>query len=117
MLYGRVDYEKKDGSKAAATWGGRMVFDTDLYASSGELKMTHYRVWIVSGKRAHLSSFSTCSIAESCTDSRRLSSHRQLYIPCCKMLLLRCRGTNQVCEGKRVHFVVDADADATVPFQ
>ncbi|PWN88918.1 hypothetical protein FA10DRAFT_267540 [Acaromyces ingoldii] len=46
MLYGRVDYEKKDGSKAAATWGGRMVFDTDLYASSGELKMTHYRVWI-----------------------------------------------------------------------
>lgn len=48
MLHGRVDYEKKDGSKAGATWAGRMVFEPKSL-QAGQPKMSFYRVWIVSG--------------------------------------------------------------------
>lgn len=47
MIYGRVDHTLKEGSKAASTWAGRMVFDQKSI-DNGDPKMNYYRVWIVS---------------------------------------------------------------------
>lgn len=47
MLYGLVEYVKKDGDKAAASWGGRMVFDSSSL-EKGDPKLAYYKVWIVS---------------------------------------------------------------------
>lgn len=47
MLYGEVEYLKKDGSEASAIWAGRMVFDTQSL-EKGEPKMKEYTVWVVS---------------------------------------------------------------------
>lgn len=47
MLYGRVDYGKKNGEKAGATWAGKMIFDPKSI-EKGEPKLAFYHVWIVS---------------------------------------------------------------------
>jgi hypothetical protein len=47
MLYGRVDFEKKNGDKAGASWAGRMIFDKSS-VEKGEPKLAFYNVWIVS---------------------------------------------------------------------
>jgi hypothetical protein len=51
MLYGRVDYEKKDSTKAGANWGGLMKFDKSS-VEKGEPKLAFYHVWIVSSPKA-----------------------------------------------------------------
>jgi hypothetical protein len=47
MLYGRVDYGKKNGENAGASWAGRMKFDPKSI-EKGEPKLAFYHVWLVS---------------------------------------------------------------------